>query len=95
MVYYRGPTAEVTNEHFVHYSADGQDAFAIAEISDVTTEALDGPWWRLWRRSRGFRLRAWHRGMVVVIYEHPDPRVFNMVCRALRRALENHPGNHY
>ncbi len=90
MVYYRGPTAEVTNERFVHHTADGQAVYAISEIRDVTTETLDGPWWRA-RRPRGYRLRAWHRGVLVVIYEHPDHRVFNMVCRALVRALENHP----
>lgn len=91
MVYYRGPTAEITNERFVHYSADGQAVFAISEITDVTTEVLDGPWWRVWRRDGGYRLRAWHRGVLVVLYEHPDARVFNMVCRALRRSLENRP----
>ncbi|GAA1595564.1 hypothetical protein GCM10009828_021130 [Actinoplanes couchii] len=95
MVYYRGPTAEVTNERFVRYSANGQTVFAIAEITDVTTEVIDGPRWRVWRRARGLRLRAWHRGVLVVLYEHPDPRVFNMVCRALQRSLENRPESHF
>ncbi|BFU47356.1 DUF6232 family protein [Krasilnikovia sp. MM14-A1004] len=39
-------------------------------------------------RSRTWQLEATYRGRDVVLYTQSDPRVFNQVSRALRRAME-------
>ncbi len=43
------------------------------------------------RRPRRHELRADYRGAAVSLFSCPDPRVFNQVSRALRRAIENLP----
>ncbi|MGA5304352.1 DUF6232 family protein [Nucisporomicrobium flavum] len=41
------------------------------------------------RSARRWSLQGTYRGMPVLLYSSPDPRVFNQVTRALRRAIED------
>jgi hypothetical protein len=41
------------------------------------------------RRPRRWELHATYRGKEVVLYANADPRIFNQVARALRRAVED------
>jgi hypothetical protein len=43
----------------------------------------------MWREPGRWELHAQYRGTAVVLYSSPDPRVFNQVSRALRRAMED------
>jgi hypothetical protein len=39
-------------------------------------------------RSSCWRLVAWYRGEVTMLFESPDQREFDQVCRGLLRSLE-------
>ncbi|BEL10274.1 hypothetical protein Q0Z83_084650 [Actinoplanes sichuanensis] len=43
----------------------------------------------MWREPGRWELHAQYRGTAVVLYSSADPRVFNQVSRALRRAMED------
>ncbi|MEV6306111.1 DUF6232 family protein [Actinoplanes sp. NPDC051861] len=42
-----------------------------------------------WREPGRWELHAQYRGSAVVLYSSAEPRVFNQVSRALRRAMED------
>lgn len=42
-----------------------------------------------WREPGRWELHAQYRGTAVVLYSSADPRIFNQVSRALRRAMED------
>lgn len=44
----------------------------------------------MWREPGRWELHAQYRGTAVVLYSSTNPRVFNQVSRALRRAMEDH-----
>ncbi|GAA4959642.1 DUF6232 family protein [Actinoplanes utahensis] len=94
-VYYRSYDAEVTDQLFIRNPGGQPERFAIAEIADFSLTRLDQPWWRLPHRKPSYRLSADYHGRTVVLFESREPRVFNMVVRALRRALENRPRGYH
>lgn len=54
---------------------------AVTAVVAVTARRL--------RTVRMWQVRATYHGVVTMIYESPDARVFNQVTRALRRAIED------
>jgi len=80
-MYYRSPTALVTEEWFV----TPDRAFSIAGLHQIRTARV-GTTWRF--RPRSFEIWAEYNGVVVRIYESADEKTFGHVCRALIRARE-------
>ncbi|WP_305787690.1 DUF6232 family protein [Symbioplanes lichenis] len=131
-IYYRGPDAMVTSEHFIYRTDTSSRTFLIRDLRTVTitesrttgtypvafllvsTAVVSAAAWPLWgsaplhavaavgltgfsvsaavllgrTRPRSWLLRATYRGQPTDLYESADPRVFNQVSRALRRAME-------
>lgn len=94
-VYYRSYDAEITSELFIRDPAGEPTSYAIAEIGNVAMRTVPRRWWEVWRRGETYLLEAEFRGGTVTLFESEEPRVFNMVSRALRRALEERPGRHW
>ncbi|MFC4066383.1 DUF6232 family protein [Actinoplanes subglobosus] len=90
-VYYRSYDAEVTSEAFIRETGGEPERFAIADIGDVAIKVVERNWWEPWRTKQVWVLQARYQGRVVSLYESREPRVFNMVTRALQRALEERP----
>jgi hypothetical protein len=83
--YYRGPDAVVTSDFFVWRTTPARE-FAIRDLSHVGIAHGPARWWL---RRRCSELHARHRGLPTLLYLSHDPRVFNQVSRALRRAIED------
>ncbi|MDI6104743.1 DUF6232 family protein [Actinoplanes sp. NEAU-A12] len=94
-VYYRSYDAEVTSDVFISDPGGEPRTYAIAEIGRVAVKTVPRGWWEVWRRKETYLLEAEFRGGTVTLYRSEEPRVFNMVSRALRRALEERPGRHW
>jgi hypothetical protein len=62
----------------------GYTAAAVAVLIASIVVAAKGS-----RSARRWSLHGTYRGISVVLYSSPDPRVFNQVTRALRRAIED------
>jgi hypothetical protein len=90
-VYYRSYDAEVTSEAFIRETGGDPETFAIAHIGDVAVKVVERNWWEPWRTKQVWVLQARYQGRSVTLYESREPRVFNMVTRALQRALEERP----
>ena len=87
VTYYRDAQAEVRDDFFIRYTGDGGRSFAIGELRQPRAETQR----RGWRRRTVHRLTAVYRGSPVLLFETGNERVFNMVRRALQRALEQRP----
>ncbi|MEU8665261.1 DUF6232 family protein [Actinoplanes philippinensis] len=90
-VYYRSYDAEITSEAFIRETGGEPESFAIADIGDVAIKLVERNWWEPWRPKQVWVLQARYQGRQVALYESREPRVFNMVTRALQRALEERP----
>ncbi|GIE83204.1 hypothetical protein Aph02nite_91540 [Actinoplanes philippinensis] len=90
-MYYRSYDAEITSEAFIRETGGEPESFAIADIGDVAIKLVERNWWEPWRPKQVWVLQARYQGRQVTLYESREPRVFNMVTRALQRALEERP----
>jgi hypothetical protein len=90
-VYYRSYDAEISSEAFIRETGGEPETYAIADIGDVAIKVVERSWWEPWRAKQVWVLLARYQGRSVTLYESREPRVFNMVTRALQRALEERP----
>ncbi|WP_433789533.1 DUF6232 family protein [Actinoplanes sp. CA-252034] len=90
-VYYRSYDAEISSEAFIRETGGEPETFTIADIGDVAIKVVERHWWEPWLPKQVWILQARYRGRSVTLYESREPRVFNMVTRALQRALDERP----
>jgi hypothetical protein len=86
-MYYRSPSAAVTEEWFVTPNR----TFSVAGLHQIRTARV-GVTWRF--RPRSFEIWAEYNGVVVRIYESADEKTFGHVCRALIRARDSDARSH-